>query len=107
MPFNQRLFEALYELVERFHVNHVLRKVPPPPDASDNYKEWLTTTFTAERTTKAINLVQPGSEVDNICNRYRRLKRLEKLVDENLKPTSNQVRGPLAMRKASRARSAS
>lgn len=41
VTFNEDLFEALYAQVERFHVDYVLAGVPPPPDGSDEYHDFL------------------------------------------------------------------
>jgi hypothetical protein len=41
VTFNQSLFDALYECVERFHVDYVLAKKKPPPDGSDRFDEFI------------------------------------------------------------------
>lgn len=49
VTFNQELFDWIYECVERFHHDHVLKRVPPPPDGSDRYDEALARMFPADR----------------------------------------------------------
>lgn len=45
VPFNADLFELAYEAVERFHHDHVLARVPPPPDGSARYEKSLKRMF--------------------------------------------------------------
>lgn len=53
------IFEALYEIAERFMVDHVFARVAPPPDASDRYREYLSKVFPAQ---KADALVTIGAD---------------------------------------------
>lgn len=42
------VFEALYEIAERFWVDHVVPRRPPPPDATDRYTEFLKRVYPRE-----------------------------------------------------------
>ncbi|MCC6178776.1 MAG: YqaJ viral recombinase family protein [Phycisphaerales bacterium] len=55
------IFDALYEIAERFMREHVERRVPPPPDATDRYGEYLARAFPRDETT-ALEEVQASAE---------------------------------------------
>lgn len=94
--FAEQLFLGMYEVVAKFHRDHVLTGVPPPPDSSDQYADFLNNAFPPETVkNKTIAMVQPGSEVDFIVKRYAILKRIEKMTEEQLKLIKNQVRAAI------------
>ncbi len=41
VAFDEELFEMLYAAVERFHTDHVLKGIPPPPDGTEAYEEMM------------------------------------------------------------------
>ncbi len=47
VPWDQGIFERLYEVAETFWTQHVLPRVPPPPDATTAYAEYLAELFPA------------------------------------------------------------
>lgn len=47
--FRPGIFEHLYEVAERFMVDHVAARVPPDPDASEAYHEYLEAAFPREK----------------------------------------------------------
>jgi putative phage-type endonuclease len=53
------IFDALYEIAERFMIDHVFARVAPPPDASERYREYLAKVFPTE---KAETLVPIGPD---------------------------------------------
>jgi len=48
------VFEAFYEIAERFMVDHVAARVPPPPDASERYREFLAKLYPTPKTDQLI-----------------------------------------------------
>jgi len=55
------IFQALYEIAERFMVDHVAKKIPPPPDATDRYGEYLARAFPRDETA-VLEEVQTSAE---------------------------------------------
>ena len=55
------IFQALYEIAERFMREHVEKKIPPPPDATDRYGEFLARAFPRDETA-ALEDVQASAE---------------------------------------------
>lgn len=47
--FRASIFDQLYELAERFMVEHVCARVPPAPDATERYHEYLSEAFPSEK----------------------------------------------------------
>jgi predicted phage-related endonuclease len=47
VAFDQGLFESLYAEVERFHCDHVMKREPPPADASSSYDDFLARAYPA------------------------------------------------------------
>lgn len=54
VALNADLFAWAYDEVSRFHTNHVLKHVPPPPDGTDRYDEALARMFPADRKPPAV-----------------------------------------------------
>lgn len=90
VPFDSRVFEALYELVARFHRDHVLARVPPPIDGGDDWKDFLHRRFA--QGTKVVQ-VQAGSPAEAMVLRYGRLKAEAKRIEVEVKELSNAIRG--------------
>lgn len=90
VPFDSRIFEALYEMVARFHRDHVLARVPPPVDASEDWNDFLHRRFAQG---KQVTRVEPGSPAEQGVLQYGRLKAQEKAIKAELKLLSNQIRG--------------
>lgn len=76
------VFAGLYEVAARFWRDHVEARVPPPPDASDAYGEFLERVFPRERD-EALVRVEPGSdpELEEAVARFIMLK----VADKRLK----------------------
>lgn len=55
------VFDALYEIAERFFREHVDTKTPPPPDSSDAWSEYLSRAFPRDAK-PALVPIAPGSE---------------------------------------------
>lgn len=93
VQFVPEMFEAFYTVAERFMVDHVLAGKPPPPDATDKYKDFLGRYFPTDPKDEDLVLAKP-EEVDLLL-RYAKLKeaasRLKKLTDL----ASNQVRAAI------------
>lgn len=62
------LFGLLAERAERFWVDHVLAKRPPPPDASAGYSDWLSRRFNSPSN----GLLAATPEIDATVAEYRR-----------------------------------
>lgn len=45
VPWDEEFFEALYEVAEQFWRDYVLTRTPPPPDATEHYKDYLQRRF--------------------------------------------------------------
>lgn len=92
VPFDARVFEALYEIVARFHRDHVLAGVPPAVDGSEDFKEFLHRRFA--QGSKVLQ-VEPGSPAEEAVLRFGRLKTNEKEIKAELKLLNNQIRGAI------------
>lgn len=65
VPFRERLWEALLTIGERFMVDHVRPRRPPPPDASDQYAEYLKQAFPKEKT----QIIKPATpEIETVAH---------------------------------------
>lgn len=76
---DEQVFLSLYEIAERFMKDHVLARVPPPPDATERYHEFITRSFPRE-TLKDFETVQPSAEPSLLeaINTYAKLQTVEK-----------------------------
>ena len=72
--FNEDLFEWLYERVEKFHRDHVLARVPPPPDGSDEYSDALGRFHSAACKTFRV----PTEEEERLMLRYAMFNEVER-----------------------------
>lgn len=69
--FSPELWLGLLEIAERFWRDHVVAKVPPPPDATERYREYLSRAWpTANGVVRAVD---PGSDLELECARYAKL----------------------------------
>lgn len=96
VPFSEVLWEGLLEVAGRFWRDHVVARVPPPPDASDGYREFLERQFPAARLPDVVDV--SGQEIEAVAVRYGQLKRLEKLLEAHLKRTSAELRAAIGDR---------
>lgn len=74
-------FERLYEVASRFMVDHVLARVPPPPDASDQFHEYLGRAFPREETAGLIDTSE-DPEFEAIVAQFLMLRVAEKRVKD-------------------------
>lgn len=85
------IFAALYEIASRFMVDHVLKQVPPPPDASERYEEFLTRAFPRQ---KAANLDVVQSTEEDVLQTlalYGKLKAAEKRLQAITQLARNKI----------------
>lgn len=85
--FNQALFDGLYEAAERFWFDHVAKKVPPEPDGSDRYDEFLARAFPTNTQPPF-----PASEQEEeLMMRYAKLREVERRADALKKVAKQQL----------------
>jgi putative phage-type endonuclease len=97
VPYNEQLALGLVELAERFWVDHVLARQPPPPDASERYKEFLGRAFPT--TNDVVLHLDEGDARAALAAQYGRLKMVEKAIDGELKLLGNQLRTVIGINK--------
>lgn len=85
------IFEALYEIASRFMVDHVQARVPPPPDASERYGEFLTRMFPKEERPALDEVQDTEQDVLQAIELFAKLKAAEKRFDSILRLTRNKV----------------
>ena len=88
---NPDLFAGLYEIAERFFVDHVIPRRPPPPDLSDAYSAWLDRQFP----TSSKKLVEPSTELESKILQWARLKAGEKRCKQLAKGITNELKAAL------------
>lgn len=74
------VFEKLYEIAERFMVDHVLAQRPPPPDASDAYGEYLARVF-PRHTRDVLDPVDDAETIIEDIRLFARFKSAEKRIE--------------------------
>lgn len=84
------VFEGLYDLAERFWKDHVLARVPPPPDATERYTEYLKRVFPSE-TTETIIAIAPEDSLARDIEYFAKLKAGEKPLKLLLKLIQNRM----------------
>lgn len=89
------IFGQLYEIAERFFVDHILTQRPPPPDASERYHEFLTRSFPRE-TLKDFDKVQPSAE-PSLLEAIEQLARL-RAVEARMKTLKQLARNRIEAR---------
>lgn len=87
VPFNETLFEGLYEAVERFHVDHVLARKPPPPDGTERYDEFLKRAFPTHRNPPIV----AGPDEEELMLRFAKLCEAESRLEKARKKTRQQI----------------
>lgn len=90
--FSPALFDGLLEIGERFLVDHVAKGVPPPPDASDHYAEFLSRRFPEQ---KAGQLVNMTAEQIELLKDYGRLKEASRRLELLVKLRGNELRAAI------------
>lgn len=84
------VFEGLYDLAERFWKDHVLARVPPPPDATERYTEYLKRVFPSQ-TNETMIAVAPEDSLARDIEYFARLKAGEKPLKSLLKLIQNRM----------------
>lgn len=85
VPFAPRVFELFVSIAYGFIRNHVIPRLPPPPDGSEKYNNWIKSAFAKVKP----ELVKVGSEDDivRIAREYQEqrtaLKKLELEAEKN------------------------
>lgn len=92
VQFSPALFDGLLEIGERFLVDHVAKGVPPPPDASDRYGEFLSRRFPQEQ---AGALIEMSPAQLDLVQRYARLKEASRRLEVLTKRTGNELRAAI------------
>lgn len=67
------VFEALYELAERFWADHIEPRRPPPPDATERYSEYLKRVYPVE-TNKTLVPIADSDPLMNDLKYFAQLK---------------------------------
>lgn len=88
LVFHEQTVLGLREIAERFMVDHVFAKVPPPPDASEQYADFLSRAW--ESHNEALKLATP--EVEAMALRLRELELRSKAEESEAKRIKNELR---------------
>lgn len=87
LPYDEDLFQALLDAASKFWRDHVLARVPPPMDGSDECKEWL-----AKQHPKATrDLIEASAQTEALVNEYRAIAEQEKVLDERKASVRNNL----------------
>lgn len=90
--FSPELFDGLLEIGERFLVDHVAKGVPPPPDASDHYAEFLARRFPQEEAGQLV--VMTGQQLE-LVKEYGMLKEASRRLEAMTKARGNELRAAI------------
>lgn len=85
------LFAGLYEIAERFFVDYVIPRKPPPADASDAYADWLARQFPVS----SKDLITPSEAFEQKIIEWARLKAGEKRCKLLAKQLANELKAEL------------
>ncbi len=85
------VFEAMYEIAERFWVDHVLARKPPEPDTSERYGEFLQRAFPRPLRAELLQ-VAPDDPLSADISRFASLKAAEAYIGKALKLIHNRMR---------------
>lgn len=85
------IFAALYEIAARFMTDHVLARVPPPPDATDRYTEFLTRAFPRVKQQNLDPIQNTEEDVLQTIALFAKLKVGEKRLESMLKLVRNKI----------------
>jgi putative phage-type endonuclease len=77
VPFNAQLFEVLADIAERFWVDHVIKRVPPPPDFSESYSKYLAREFPESR-----GYMRPAGASEEVLAEQLRAARAARIAAE-------------------------
>jgi len=91
VPFNERLFGGLLEIAERFWVDHVQARKPPPPDASEAYAEFLKRAHPREAEAAKM-ILEPPPEIIDAAERLRVAEADEAAAKERADLAKNEIR---------------
>ena len=86
-----QLFAGLYEIAERFFVDYVIPRKPPPADASDAYADWLARQFPVSNK----DLITPSQALEEKIEQWARLKAGEKRCKLLAKAIGNELKAEL------------
>lgn len=93
VPFSATLFEALYEIGDRFWTDYVLTGLMPPADASDRYGEMLSNVYPRETS----GLYVPASaELEREVALWGLYKAAEKVLKAAIKRRRNAICAAIA-----------
>lgn len=93
IEYDEQIFLALYEMVEKFHVDHVLARVPPPVDGSDDYRDFLFRRFSTAG--KAMLAIEPATDAEAQILRLHDLKAMKKQIEGEIDVVDNAIRGAI------------
>lgn len=79
--FDQKMFDGMYAIAERFMVDHVLTGIPPAPDGTEEYNESLRRVFSDY---KAESYPLAPAEIGETVARFAMLKRALKAMAQGL-----------------------
>lgn len=89
IPFDRAFFALLLETAQRFYVDHVLARRPPPPDASEQYSSFLKRMHPGEQP----GAIRPATpEIERVADRLRRTEGLLKRLEAKKLEAQNQVK---------------
>lgn len=84
---DHELQRVLFDACERFWVDHILTKRPPPVDGSESYSEWIDEHFSNKRP----DFVQANDEATRIALEYQRLCDASKEYEEKARLARQQL----------------
>lgn len=79
VAFSRELFEGLYEIAGRFWTDHVLKGVPPPPDATKRYGELIGKAFPSPKTK---DLKAPTPDLEKTIHQWAMIKEAQGILDK-------------------------
>jgi putative phage-type endonuclease len=85
---DKELQEMLLDAACRFWVDHVEKKIPPPPDASDSYREFLSHRFPRHQKP----LLDSNLEVDALVSKLKALEDRFEADSDAIEETRNQLK---------------
>jgi putative phage-type endonuclease len=92
LVFDAETFEGLYEIAARFMVDHVIPRVPPPVDASDQYADFLSRAWK----TNQVEPIAAGPELERLAVELAKLVEVERRVELAKQARVNQLKLAIA-----------
>lgn len=89
------VFEGLYEIAARFMIDHVARQVPPDPDATAAFSEYLKRAFPRE-TEAALDPIGEDESIIDAILLFAKLKTTSARMKQLEKLTKNQIAARIA-----------